>query len=333
MKGWRSIGCYCEGDKRVVSGRATNLTHASMNLRPTLLPALGVFAAAARHQNFAHAAEELHLTASAVSHHVRKLEALLGATLFQRLPRGVKLTAEGRQLADAATAALAEIAAVAGNLHPREDAVPLRVTTLRSLSYCWLLAAAAAATLLPHLSAYPYGSAIGRGLFAFRRRRPGPGYPLRPGRVARIDLASSDGRRVISRRLAVVAGSGRIAHASADRAIAVANRRAGATGFAPLKCAAPPCRRCTPSTTAPTQRALPYMAWARCRRANTARNPTCNATNWCACPDPRSRRVMRTTSCTPATARSVRRRRYLSIGSSAKHWTNAPRCRHCRPSW
>ncbi|CCF70229.1 bacterial regulatory helix-turn-helix, LysR family protein [Xanthomonas citri pv. punicae str. LMG 859] len=79
-----------------------------MNLRPTLLPALGVFAAAARHQNFAHAAEELHLTASAVSHHVRKLEALLGATLFQRLPRGVKLTAEGRQLADAATAALAQ---------------------------------------------------------------------------------------------------------------------------------------------------------------------------------------------------------------------------------
>ena len=38
-----------------------------MNLRPNLLPALGVFAAAARHQNFAHAAEELHLTASAVS--------------------------------------------------------------------------------------------------------------------------------------------------------------------------------------------------------------------------------------------------------------------------
>jgi DNA-binding transcriptional LysR family regulator len=28
---------------------------------------------------------------------------------------------------------------VAGNLHPREDAIPLRVTTLRSLSYCWLL--------------------------------------------------------------------------------------------------------------------------------------------------------------------------------------------------
>ncbi len=110
-----------------------------MKLRPTLLPALGVFAAAARHQNFAHAAEELHLTASAVSHHVRKLEAQLGAVLFQRHARGVLLTAEGRQLADAASAALGDIAAVAANLHPRADAVPLRLTTLRSLSYCWLL--------------------------------------------------------------------------------------------------------------------------------------------------------------------------------------------------
>ncbi|MGH8185224.1 MAG: LysR family transcriptional regulator, partial [Steroidobacteraceae bacterium] len=51
-----------------------------MNVRPALLPAFGVFATAARHQNFAHAAEELHLTASAVSHHVRRLEAALGVT-------------------------------------------------------------------------------------------------------------------------------------------------------------------------------------------------------------------------------------------------------------
>ncbi|WP_337054134.1 LysR substrate-binding domain-containing protein [Pseudoxanthomonas sp. USHLN014] len=110
-----------------------------MHLRPTLLPSLGVFAAAARHQNLAHAAEELHLTASAVSHHVRKLEALLGVSLFQRHARGVKLTPEGRQLADAATAALADVAAVAGALHPQSEVVPLKVTTLHSLAYCWLL--------------------------------------------------------------------------------------------------------------------------------------------------------------------------------------------------
>jgi len=110
-----------------------------MNLRPTLLPALGVFAAAARHQNFAHAAEELHLTASAVSHHVRKLEGLLGARLFLRHARGVSLTPEGRQLADAASAALADVAAVAGNLQPAAGISVLRISTLHSLVYCWLL--------------------------------------------------------------------------------------------------------------------------------------------------------------------------------------------------
>jgi len=110
-----------------------------MQLRPTLLPSLGVFAAAARHQNFAHAAEELHLTASAVSHHVRKLESLLGATLFLRHARGVSLTPEGRQLADAATAALADVAAVAGNLQPTAGTTLLRISTLHSLAYCWLL--------------------------------------------------------------------------------------------------------------------------------------------------------------------------------------------------
>jgi len=58
-----------------------------MVLRPDWLPALSAFESAARHQNFAHAAEELNLTASAVSHHVRKLEARLGlslAPLFRR---------------------------------------------------------------------------------------------------------------------------------------------------------------------------------------------------------------------------------------------------------
>lgn len=110
-----------------------------MLLRPSLLPALGVFAVVARHQNFAAAAQELHVTASAVSHHVRRLEEQLGTQLFLRHARGVRLTAEGRQLADAASAALADVATVAAHLRPSADSVPLRITTLRSLSYCWLL--------------------------------------------------------------------------------------------------------------------------------------------------------------------------------------------------
>jgi LysR family transcriptional regulator, glycine cleavage system transcriptional activator len=111
-----------------------------MTLRPQSLPSLGVFAVAARHQNFAHAAEELHLTASAVSHHVRQLERSLGATLFQRHARGVILTPSGRALADAATAALADLEAVAGTFRVRaRDVTTLTVATLHSLTYCWLL--------------------------------------------------------------------------------------------------------------------------------------------------------------------------------------------------
>ena len=111
-----------------------------MPIRPTVLPAFAVFAAAARHQNFAHAAEELHLTASAVSHHVRRLETTLGVTLFQRHARGVVLTAQGRSLADATNAALADLDAVSGSLLSRDKEIArVRVTTLHSLAYCWLI--------------------------------------------------------------------------------------------------------------------------------------------------------------------------------------------------
>jgi DNA-binding transcriptional LysR family regulator len=111
-----------------------------MTLRSDWLPALAAFESAARHQNFAHAAEELHLTASAVSHHVRKLEARLGVTLFQRQARGVSLTAEGRRLADASSNALADLEGTLRTLRANRDEVPrVRITTLHSLSVSWLL--------------------------------------------------------------------------------------------------------------------------------------------------------------------------------------------------
>ncbi len=111
-----------------------------MTLRSDWLPALAAFESAARHQNFAHAAEELHLTASAVSHHVRKLEARLGVTLFQRQARGVALTAEGRQLADASSNALADLDGTLRRLKSTAgDAARVRVTTLHSLSFSWLM--------------------------------------------------------------------------------------------------------------------------------------------------------------------------------------------------
>lgn len=58
--------------------------------------ALAAFEAAARLGGFAPAAEELCVTPSAVSHRIRQLETLLGLSLFERTPTGVRLTTGGR---------------------------------------------------------------------------------------------------------------------------------------------------------------------------------------------------------------------------------------------
>lgn len=111
-----------------------------MALHPDFLSALAAFESAARHQNFAHAAEELHLTASAVSHHVRKLEARLSVALFQRHARGVSLTSEGRRLADSASSAMSDMEGVLGSLRAGEArGGHLRINTLHSFAYAWLL--------------------------------------------------------------------------------------------------------------------------------------------------------------------------------------------------
>ncbi|HTD29123.1 MAG TPA: LysR substrate-binding domain-containing protein [Xanthomonadaceae bacterium] len=110
-----------------------------MPLRADWLPSLAAFESAARHQNFAHAGEEMHLTASAVSHHVRKLEERLGIALFQRHARGVSLTAEGRRLADSAGSALADMDGVLRNLQAsRDEKRRVRISALHSLTYTWL---------------------------------------------------------------------------------------------------------------------------------------------------------------------------------------------------
>lgn len=59
------------------------------------LNALRAFEAAARYESFSRAAEELGVSHSAISRHVRGLEARLGVQLFRDASRGVALTAEG----------------------------------------------------------------------------------------------------------------------------------------------------------------------------------------------------------------------------------------------
>jgi len=62
--------------------------------------ALRAFCAAAENESFRLAADDLFLTASAVSHQIRQLESALGVELFKRSARSLSLTDAGIALAD-----------------------------------------------------------------------------------------------------------------------------------------------------------------------------------------------------------------------------------------
>ena len=70
-----------------------------MAIRPPSLRSIAAFEAVARLGSFAKAAQELHLTQSAISHSVRALEERLGETLFDRGKTSATLTPTGATLA------------------------------------------------------------------------------------------------------------------------------------------------------------------------------------------------------------------------------------------
>jgi len=101
--------------------------------------ALRAFEAAARHENFSRAAEELHLTHGAISHQVRALEEELGLALFVRNGRQVRVSAEGRRFADAIARAVGDIAQAAAALRPAASGIQrLSVTAIPSFAARWL---------------------------------------------------------------------------------------------------------------------------------------------------------------------------------------------------
>jgi LysR family transcriptional regulator, transcription activator of glutamate synthase operon len=65
--------------------------------------------AVARHRHFTHAAEELHVAQSALSHQVRRLERELGTALFERTSRRVRPTEAGEAIAARARRVLTEV--------------------------------------------------------------------------------------------------------------------------------------------------------------------------------------------------------------------------------
>ena len=69
-----------------------------MLLSSVPISAIRAFEAAARTGSFRDAANELHLTPSAVSHAIRRLESTMSTTLFERSARSVRLTPAGENL-------------------------------------------------------------------------------------------------------------------------------------------------------------------------------------------------------------------------------------------
>lgn len=102
------------------------------------LNALRAFEAAARLGGFAAAGQELGVTAGAVTAHVKALEDTLGAALFERHARGVRLTPLGQRELPAFTGAFDALGHAAQAL--RSDAAPrtVHIATLPAIAQLWL---------------------------------------------------------------------------------------------------------------------------------------------------------------------------------------------------
>ena len=100
-----------------------------MAFRLPPLSSLRVFEAAARHHSFRKAAEELNLTASAVSHAIQTLENWLGAELFSREARGLRLTSAGEAYAPFVNQALSVLAEATARLPGRKATGTLSISS------------------------------------------------------------------------------------------------------------------------------------------------------------------------------------------------------------
>ena len=103
------------------------------------LQALRAFEAVARLMSFRAAGEELLITQSAVSHHIRALEDHLGARLFVRKARGIEMTPEGEQYAETVRRAFAMIATGTSELKGSTGKTRVRVSVLPSFAANWLV--------------------------------------------------------------------------------------------------------------------------------------------------------------------------------------------------
>ena len=107
--------------------------------RPLSLGNLRAFEAVARRLSFSEAAEELHVTQSAVSRQIKGLEDELGSPLFVRGTRHVEVTQDGLLLLRSVEPWLLKLDAGVRQVRDKRSRRRISVTTFASFASLWLL--------------------------------------------------------------------------------------------------------------------------------------------------------------------------------------------------
>lgn len=102
------------------------------------LNSLRAFEAAARHLSFKKAGEDLHVTASAVSHHIKALEDFLGVPLFLRDGNSLALTPAGQAYMPRVQGAFTELVEATRHVRSR-DIDAIRINVPPSFAVKWLI--------------------------------------------------------------------------------------------------------------------------------------------------------------------------------------------------
>ena len=110
-----------------------------MNVRFPPMSALRALESAARHLNYSRAAEELHVTQSAISHQIRHLEKLWGVKLFEHQGRRLALTDTGHSIVPVVRDFVERLGAILQELQGDDKRGALRVSLLQSFAFKWLV--------------------------------------------------------------------------------------------------------------------------------------------------------------------------------------------------
>ena len=107
--------------------------------RPLSVGPIRAFEAVARHLSFRAAADELHLTQSAISRQIKSLEDELGAALFVRGTRSVEITNDGQTLLRAVVNGLDRLDGAVRQIRSSRGRRRVSVNTFASFASLWLI--------------------------------------------------------------------------------------------------------------------------------------------------------------------------------------------------